>query len=655
MLAHLLSGLSYSFTVHGPEEFDKAEAISLTDKIRHASFVVAISSFGRSQLFRWCDHGDWHKIKEVHCGLDAEFLQAPAVAVPHNQRLVCVGRLCEQKGQLLLLEAIRVLVQEQRQVELVLAGDGPMRADIEKLVANYGLSAQVRITGWISGQQVLQEIVASRALVLPSFAEGLPVVLMEACALRRPVVTTYIAGIPELVLHGETGWLVPAGSITELVDALRELLDAETVKLDSMGARAYERVSAQHDIRTECAKLKQLFHSILQEAEMEFLLWILVVLLLIPAVVVTLECLVASLPWREVDARPDQRRPNLAVLMPAHNESDIIAETLASIMPQLLAGDRVLVVADNCSDDTASIAEACGAQVVQRFNEELRGKGYALGFGMEALREAPPEILVIIDADCHLQAGALDTLAKTASKLDAPVQALYLMLASKESGVRQKIAAFAWVVKNQVRALGQYRLGMPCPLMGTGMAFPWHIINCMNLATGDLVEDMLLGGELVAAGHAPVFCSAAYVTSDFPDSDQAARTQRQRWEHGHLSMILNYFPSLLKIVLKRGDLRGMFFVLDMMVPPLALQSMLMLLGLGITGIAAWFGHDLPLQVMLVGTGLFVLALLTAWYRYAREVIGLQQLVQIPLYLLSKISLYVAYLFSREKNWVKTKR
>lgn len=264
MLAHLLSGLSYSFTVHGPEEFDKAEAISLTDKIRHASFVVAISSFGRSQLFRWCDHADWHKIKEVHCGLDAEFLQAAAVAVPHNQRLVCIGRLCEQKGQLLLLEAIRVLVQEQRQVELVLAGDGPMRADIEKLVASYDLSAHVRITGWISGQQVLQEIVASRALVLPSFAEGLPVVLMEACALRRPVVTTYIAGIPELVLHGETGWLVPAGSITELVDALRELLDAETVKLDGMGARAYERVSAQHDIRTECAKLKQLFHSALQ-------------------------------------------------------------------------------------------------------------------------------------------------------------------------------------------------------------------------------------------------------------------------------------------------------------------------------------------------------------------------------------------------------
>jgi glycosyltransferase involved in cell wall biosynthesis len=172
-----------------------------------------------------------------------------------------VGRLCEQKGQLLLLEALRDLVATHPQAELVLAGDGPMRAEIEKLVVSYGLSAHVRITGWISGQQVLQEIVASRALVLPSFAEGLPVVLMEACALRRPVVTTYIAGIPELVQSGKIGWLVPAGSVAHLTDALRELLDAEPASLDRMGELAYAQVALQHDIRIECAKLKVLFQS----------------------------------------------------------------------------------------------------------------------------------------------------------------------------------------------------------------------------------------------------------------------------------------------------------------------------------------------------------------------------------------------------------
>jgi glycosyltransferase involved in cell wall biosynthesis len=261
LLAHVLAGISYSFTVHGPEEFDKPEAISLREKIHSAKFVLAISSFGRSQLYRWCDHDDWNKIKEVHCALDAEFLQAAPVAVPQAHRLVCVGRLCEQKGQLLLLEALRDLVATHPQAELVLAGDGPMRAEIEKLVVSYGLSAHVRITGWISGQQVLQEIVASRALVLPSFAEGLPVVLMEACALRRPVVTTYIAGIPELVQSGKIGWLVPAGSVAHLTDALRELLDAEPASLDRMGELAYAQVALQHDIRIECAKLKVLFQS----------------------------------------------------------------------------------------------------------------------------------------------------------------------------------------------------------------------------------------------------------------------------------------------------------------------------------------------------------------------------------------------------------
>lgn len=388
---------------------------------------------------------------------------------------------------------------------------------------------------------------------------------------------------------------------------------------------------------------------------MEFLLWVIVIFLLLPAAVVALECLIACLPWCAQKSPTHESRPRLVVLMPAHNESAVIAGTLDSIMPQLAETDRLLLVADNCSDDTAAIARAFGAQVLERFDDELRGKGYALAFGMNALREAPPEVLVIIDADCQLQPGSLDMLARTAFKLNAPVQALYLMLAGNESGVRQKIAAFAWVVKNQVRALGQSRLAMPCPLMGTGMAFPWRIISRMELATGALVEDMLLGGELVAAGHAPVFCPAACVTSEFPASDQDAHTQRRRWEHGHLSMILDYFPSLLKVVLKRGDFRGVFFVFDMMVPPLALQSMLMLLGLGITGLSAWSGNALPFQFMLAGTSLFVLALMVAWYSYARKVIGIKDALQIPFYILSKISVYVTYLFSREKNWVKTKR
>ena len=187
MLARVLGGPPYSFTVHGPEEFDAPLALGLGEKIARSAFVVAISSFGRSQLYRWVAHSQWPKVEVVHCGLDDAFRSAPAVRAPEAPRLVCVGRLCEQKGQLLLLEAVRRVVAKGGALELVLAGDGEMRAELEAQVVALGLRDHVRITGWIDGTEVREEILAARALVLPSFAEGLPVVIMEAMALRRAV------------------------------------------------------------------------------------------------------------------------------------------------------------------------------------------------------------------------------------------------------------------------------------------------------------------------------------------------------------------------------------------------------------------------------------------------------------------------------------
>lgn len=259
MLANALGGPTYSFTVHGPEEFDKPQFIHLGEKVRRATFVAAISSYGRSQLFRWVEHAHWTKVKVVHCGLERAFHNVPAVAVPSVPRLVCVGRLCEQKGQLLLLEAARILAAQSISFEIVLAGDGEMRAQIEALIAQHGLQEQVRITGWISSDQVRAEMLAARALVLPSFAEGLPVVIMEAMALRRPVLTTYVAGIPELVRHGENGWLFPAGAVDELAAALADCLAQPAEVLQRMGEAAYLRVRERHDIDTEAAKLANLF------------------------------------------------------------------------------------------------------------------------------------------------------------------------------------------------------------------------------------------------------------------------------------------------------------------------------------------------------------------------------------------------------------
>jgi len=259
MLAHMLGGPRFSFTVHGPEEFDKAGSIGLSEKLSRAAFAVAISSFGRSQLMRWLDHRQWSKLHVVHCGLEPASFEGDDDSGARSNRLVCVGRLCEQKGQLLLIEAVKRLIDRGTDVELVLAGDGEMRPAIEALIERNKLRSRIRITGWISNARVKAEILAARALVLPSFAEGLPVVLMEAMALQRPVISTYVAGIPELVEPGKQGWLVPAGDIDALVAAMQACLAAPASDLIALGVSGRARALARHDIDCEALKLAALF------------------------------------------------------------------------------------------------------------------------------------------------------------------------------------------------------------------------------------------------------------------------------------------------------------------------------------------------------------------------------------------------------------
>jgi colanic acid/amylovoran biosynthesis glycosyltransferase len=259
MLARVLGGPPYSFTAHGPNEF--LRNWGLDQKIHHSDFAVAISSYGRSQLYLRCDARDWPKVKIIHCGLEKSFYDVPAAPLPANGTIVCVGRLCAAKGQRLLLEVAGRLVASGVPVQLVLAGDGPMRTELEQRIVQLGLSAHVRITGWISAQKVRDEILAARALVLPSFAEGLPVVIMEAMALRRPVLSTYIAGIPELVRSGENGWLIPAGSVEAMEQAVRECLAMPVEALQEMGDSGFERVTSRHNIDLEASKLAALFRA----------------------------------------------------------------------------------------------------------------------------------------------------------------------------------------------------------------------------------------------------------------------------------------------------------------------------------------------------------------------------------------------------------
>ena len=253
MQMRVLGGPPYSFTVHGPEEY--LAPMGLEDKVGRSAFVVAISSFGRSQLYLRTSAALWPKIRVVHCGLEPNFYSGSTDTQIPDFRLVCVGRLCEAKGQLLLVDAVSRLKQNGVRVDLVLAGDGPMRPEIEQMVREFGLQDRVRITGWISSDRVREEILAARAMVLPSFAEGLPVVIMEALALKRPVITTYIAGIPELVKHGENGWLIPAGSIGDLTAAIEDCLSRSSDEIRRMGDAGRRTVIERHSIDVEAGKL----------------------------------------------------------------------------------------------------------------------------------------------------------------------------------------------------------------------------------------------------------------------------------------------------------------------------------------------------------------------------------------------------------------
>lgn len=256
LLAHVLGGPPFSFTFHS-----EAEALfdGIGEKVGQAAFVVAISSYSRGQIYNLVNPVHWPKVKVIHCGLEPAFFSCAPVPVPVEPLLICVGRLSAKKAHTLLIEAAHKLAHKGFEFKLVLAGDGEIRTELEELIARYGLTKQIRITGWISSEQVREEMLAARALVLPSFSEGLPVVIMEAMSLRRPVLATYVAGIPELVLSGENGWLFPAGSVDSLANAIEECLLTPLDELQRMGDAGYLRVIKSHSIDIEAAKLATLF------------------------------------------------------------------------------------------------------------------------------------------------------------------------------------------------------------------------------------------------------------------------------------------------------------------------------------------------------------------------------------------------------------
>jgi cellulose synthase/poly-beta-1,6-N-acetylglucosamine synthase-like glycosyltransferase len=351
-----------------------------------------------------------------------------------------------------------------------------------------------------------------------------------------------------------------------------------------------------------------------------------------------------------------ETRPRIAVLIPAHDEATGITATLQAILPQLAPGDRVIVVADNCTDDTADFARAAGAEVIVRTNAALRGKGYALDFGIAHLTADAPEVLMVIDADCLVDASFLTNLGSACHATAAPFQALNLMHAATDAGLKIRIAEFAWILKNQVRPLGYHVLGLPCHLTGTGMAFPWPVIKNAKLATGNITEDMQLGLDLAAAGFAPHFFPEALVTSQFPEAEAGVRSQRTRWEHGHLATILQTFPRTFTLGLKRRDTKLLFMALDLAIPPLALFALVLMSTTAASAALAWYGaSSFPLALVVLSAAFFALAIFVAWFRWARHVVSLSELLTAPLYALSKLPIYLKFWTQRQKAWIRTDR
>ncbi len=377
----------------------------------------------------------------------------------------------------------------------------------------------------------------------------------------------------------------------------------------------------------------------------------------IPVTVFFIEIIAAVMLPRHIPVLPKRLHRRIAVLVPAHNESRGLLDTLDDIKSQLVSGDRLLVVADNCTDDTAAVANAAGAEVTERREPDKIGKGYALAWGLKYLSVDPPDIVIIIDADCRLEANALECLTAVCAATDRPVQALYLMTAPTGSLIDYRVAEFAWRVKNWMRPLGLRALNLPCQLMGTGMAFPWRVVGLAELATGRLVEDLALGLDLACSRKPPLFCPSARVNSQFALTVAGAESQRKRWEQGHIGMILTVAPRLICLSLAQRNWGLLILALDIAVPPVALLGIIVAVAFAITALATLFGvSSAVLLVSTVSIFEYAAAVLLAWSKFGRDLLPLGTIWLITFYVVGKLRIY-RYILSKTKDvqWIRTDR
>ena len=387
-----------------------------------------------------------------------------------------------------------------------------------------------------------------------------------------------------------------------------------------------------------------------------FILLLMGGILIIPCFVFFLECFAAFVSSKQDLKLTEVDRPKTTVLIPAHNEAEQIKEVLEVLQQQITEKDSIVVIADNCQDDTAELARSTGVTVLERENKSDRGKGYALDYAMQRIKDDPPEVLVILDGDCIIKPDTIKNITCKAIATGRPVQSTYLMEQPEEPSLKDNVSMFSIKIKNLVRLLGLNRLGWHSLLTGSGMAFPWSLIERVSLAGSKTTDDMQLTVDLALTGSTPVFCEDAFVVGRLM-KDKAATSQRSRWEHGHLEMILVEVPRLLEAFIKTGNFAALGLALDIFIPPLSLLVIIWLVLMVITWLPVVVLRTsmIPAILATIAGAFLISGIFLAWIRFGRSDISLKSLIVIPFYILSKIPIYLKFIVKPQSRWLKTER
>ena len=344
------------------------------------------------------------------------------------------------------------------------------------------------------------------------------------------------------------------------------------------------------------------------------------------------------------------------IVVPAHDEAKTIELTLASLREPSLGIADILVIADNCVDETAAIARRVGVHVVERNEPGRRGKGFALARAQVELQSQRPDVVVVIDADCSIDRASLAALVARVGDSGRPGQTINLLKPGRALPSMVQVSNFAFMLKNLVRQRGLQRLAGSVHLTGTGMALPWAIFAEAPLATADIVEDIKLGLELTKAGTPPVLVEEAIVWSD-PSGADGTLKQRERWEGGFLRLARAVGPPTILEGLKRGNAGLLVRGLDMLVPPLTLLMALDLAALALAAAltlglgAAWW----PVWVQLTAVLSATILILLVWAIHGRRFLSAKALATLPFYLLWKIPMYLRLRRGRADDWLRAGR